>query len=327
MRVQPGLMAYVWLIVAEFAVGMSVVCGKFVSDYMHAYMFIGGRFLISSAILGTAMLSSRASVVSIHHPKGRLSPQEWRLLILQGLTGGMLFNVLFYFGVSYTTATSAGIIGSTLPAMIAVCAYFMLKEAFNLRKIVALGFAILGTLIITLDNPDVGDAVSENILGGYFGDILVFIAMFPEALYTIFGKMLGNRVTALGAATFINIFSLTALLPFFFYGVYQTDMTMMTDMAWVALVVGGLSGVTFFWSWSKALVCGVSVTSAALFGGLMPVFTALIAYLVLDETFSVYSAMGMICVFFSIGIGSEFWAQRARKAAMTIDTEACEKVS
>jgi drug/metabolite transporter (DMT)-like permease len=328
MRIKQTHWAYIYLVIAELAVGISVVAGKFVAEYMHIYMFIGARFLISSVMLGTAMLTTRQTVVSVHHPAGRLSRQEWGLLVLQGLTGGMLFNVFFYFGVGYTTATSAGIIGSTLPAMMAVCAYFMLKEAFNVRKIVALGLAILGTLVITLDNAAVGDIAGEDILGGYFGDILVFIAMFPEALYTIFGKLLGNKVTALGAATFVNVFSFIALLPFFCYGIYQTDVMTLSGAVWFAILMGGLSGMVFFWSWSKAMVNGASVTSAALCGGLMPVFTALIACAVLHEKFSAYSAVGMLCVFASLAVGAGLVGYRLRSKTMVVESdETCEPIS
>lgn len=300
MSFPPLLFGYFFLATAELAVGISVVSGKLTAGYMHPFVYIGARFLIAFFVLSAMLFLGKKPFLCETHPTGRLTPYDGKWLLLQGLMGGVIFNLIFYYGVNYTTATSAGIIGSALPAIITLCAYFILKERLNFSKLVALGFAVLGIVIIGMDDTH----AVETLSGNHIGDFFIFIAMFPEAIYMIFAKKLSNRVTALGSAAAVNVIGLIGLFPFFMYGLSQTELSLIPMAAWNALIIGALSGILFFWAWPKGLSYGVQMTTAALFGGLMPVFTALIAYLVLHEYLTIYNIIGMLFVFISICLGS-----------------------
>ena len=131
------------------------------------------------------------------------------MAILSGIFAAFLFNVFFVWGLHHTTATAAGIVGSTLPAMIALSAVWLLKERLNFAKIFALILAMVGILVINLDYFE----ESSNLNHTFFGDVLVFIAMFPEAWYSIVSRKLATRITPLGAAFIANVVGFLALFP------------------------------------------------------------------------------------------------------------------
>ncbi|HRE33013.1 MAG TPA: EamA family transporter, partial [Candidatus Berkiella sp.] len=112
------------LALAQAAIAVNVIVGKFVIEaQMPIFLFLGIRFLISGIILSVLMLLGRISLVSSRHPTKALEKKDWIFLLGQAMTGGFLFNYLFFRGIESTTATSAGIISSTLPAFLSIAAY------------------------------------------------------------------------------------------------------------------------------------------------------------------------------------------------------------
>src|SRR5690348_12076825 len=131
---------YMNLAFAQTVIGVNAVIGKYLADEVPLFIFIFSRFFICSAILLIAFKLSKESVLTpayAHGPDNKLTTKEWMWLTAQALTGGLLFNLLFFGGLSFTTASSAGIISSALPAMIAICAWIFLRESLSSRKIMA----------------------------------------------------------------------------------------------------------------------------------------------------------------------------------------------
>lgn len=299
--------AYLLLASAQASIAINVVIGKYlIENEMPTFLFLGVRFLISSIVLSFLMFFKRG-VTSATHPTGKLHVIDWGFLLAQAFTGGFLFNYFFYWGIEYTTATSAGIISSTLPALLAIFACLFLGEFLNFRRIVAIVFAILGIAVISLDNTDPTGSRGNN-----FGDLLVFIAMFPEALYSIFSKYIGHRLTPLGSATIINWMIFFMMLPFALFSLVEVDLSSFSGFDWGLIAVGGISSALFYWAWPKGLLV-IAASSAALFTGLLPVTTSLLGWYFLHEEFGRYDALGMFFVLFSIFLGAH-WHFRLKKS-------------
>lgn len=64
-------------------------------------------------------------------------------LVLQGLFFG-LTNVFFFSALTKTTIANAEFIHKTMPIWAAIIAFFILKEKFTTKKLVASGLVILG---------------------------------------------------------------------------------------------------------------------------------------------------------------------------------------
>jgi drug/metabolite transporter (DMT)-like permease len=295
--------AYCLLALSQAVIAVNVIIGKIVLERMPTFLFIGSRFLISSVFLTLLMLLLKHRVTSTTHPQGYLQTKDWGYLIAQAATGGFLFNYFFFYGLEFTTATSAGIISSTLPAAIAICAYFFLNEKLSQRKLFSIGLAMLGILVINLDNS----LNVEGETGSVFGDFLILLAMVPEALYSIFNKYIGHRVTPLGSATVVNWLIFLMMLPLASLALIDTDLTQYSLSLWGLTALGGFTTAFFYWGWSKALLV-IPATTAAVFGGVLPIVTSILAYFILDEHFGWCDIGGMVLVIASILIAS---SQRA----------------
>lgn len=294
---------YFNLAIAQTVVGVNAVVGKYLANKVPLFLFVSGRFFIGSIILLLAFKFSKESILTpayVHDSNNKLSSKEWLWLIAQALTGGLLFNLLFFGGLCFTTASSAGIISSTLPAMIALCAWFFLKESLSTRKILAIMLAVCGIFIISLDN---GFSASSG-QGHFLGDALILLAMFPEALFTIFGRLLGKRVQPLASAAIVTTICWLSTIPF---GVY--DLVTQTDYGlslWhvVLILFSGASTVIFYYCCNKGLAV-VQAGISAIFGSLFPVSATILAWLFLGERLGMYDFIGMMVVLASIVVGAE----------------------
>ncbi len=298
--------AYALLALAQAAIAVNVIVGKFVIEQqMPIFLFLGIRFLISSLLLSMMVLIGKMRVIAPTHPTHKLEKKDWVFLLGQAVTGGVLFNYLFFWGMESTTATSAGIISSTLPAFLAISAYVFLGEKFTFSKIAGIILAILGIVVISLDNGTDPDAIT----GSFWGDFLVLLAIFPEALYSIFNKYISNRVTPLGSAFIVNWLIFLMMLPLAISSLPLASLNEIPSTHWALIGLGSLCGAFFYWAWGEGLHT-IPASTAAIFGGVLPVVTSLLGYLYLGERFGWYDFCGMLLVFASICVGVERFGQK-----------------
>jgi drug/metabolite transporter (DMT)-like permease len=294
------LIGYSDLFLAQIAVAVNTVAGKYLLAHMPVYLYLGIRFWMTSLLLLAMMRILKVGFVDVDHPRGRMTVRDWGLMAAASLCAGPLFNVLMMLGMKYTTATSAGIVMSTLPAMLALFSFWLLGEMLSKRKLFGVGLAILGVMILSLDSTK---GASDTAAGSLLGDFLIFLAVIPEAMYSVFLKLLKRRVTTMGAAVIINLLSTLFVLPVAIYGAFHMDWFGAPALVWWILPITWIAGVGFYWLWARGLEV-IPTSTAGLFGGVMPVATSVIAVLFLSEVFTLYDGAGMSLVLLSILIGT-----------------------
>lgn len=293
------LLGYIALSLAQVAISVNVVTSKFLVATLPMFFILAARFTISTFLLGGILCLSRTPLCDPRHPNKKLSRQDWLLAILAGFFAAFLFNFLFMWGLQNTTATAAGIIGSTLPAIVALSAVWFLKERLDLAKIFALLLAMLGIIVINFDHFDAVGELEHN----YLGDFLIFLAMFPEAWYSIVMRKLAHRITPLGSAFIANVVGIATLLPCALYTLPEFHILDVTLVQWAFVTLAGLTSLLFFWCWGWGLTF-ISASTAGIFGGVMPVATTLLAVVFLTESLHWYDALGMLLVLGSIILGT-----------------------
>ncbi|NRA46080.1 MAG: DMT family transporter [Oligoflexales bacterium] len=287
---------YLFLSLGQVSIACNVITGKFLNQTMPVFTYVGARFFISMLIFGFLKVHYKAGIAKAGEV---LSRKDWLMLAGQALTAGLLFNVLFFTGLDYTTATSAGIIASTLPGVLAILAFIFLGERINQYGLAGILLSVVGILIISLDNK--GGASGQ---GSLFGDFMIFLSIIPEAYYSILGKQIGKKVTIIGSAFVVNLFAFIMLIPFMAYGLYYSDPTSWPLSTYALIFVGGLSSVSFFAFWCRGLEL-VPANTAGIFGGVLPVATCIMAVVFLGESFSWFDACGILCVFAALYMGAE----------------------
>nr|WP_258312827.1 DMT family transporter [Aeromonas salmonicida] len=198
-------------------------------------------------------------------------------------------------GVRYTSAGQAGMVCARLPLIVALVAFVLLKERVSRRQLLGFAIAIIGIALLGL-----GGGVDEFAPNALLGNSLEMAAMLCAATYSVVFKKLSSRY---------GVLTLTALQAFvgtLFFAPFAFSEPWPTAWAWqdmaVIVFLGAFVtlGAYLFYNWS---VTQVKVTLAAAYVNLIPVFTLLLAYLLLGETLTPLQWLACGAVLLGIAVG------------------------
>ncbi|HVE44073.1 MAG TPA: DMT family transporter [Gammaproteobacteria bacterium] len=288
---------YTELTLAQCCVGINVICGKFLIGFFPIFLLLTIRFAIGFlGMLAIARLKGIKFLSTYHHFVS-LSMKDKLLLIFQAACGGFLFNVFILYGMKTTSATSAGIISSITPIMIFILAAVLLHEKITLQKSVSIVMVVVGLVILNMG------MASDAMQGAFLGNCLVLLAVVPEALFTILSKSVGKKITEMEAVILVNLFNLILFIPFAAMSFSDFHPVDIARNAYGLLLIYGLSGgIMFFLLWYRGLT-KIKANTAALFTGVMPVSTTILAFIFLQEPVHLSEIIGMLLVIAAIFVG------------------------
>lgn len=288
---------YTELTLAQCCVGINVISGKFLIGSFPVFLLLAIRFAIGFAGMLAIARIKNIQYSNIYENFMSLTPKDKILLIFQAACGGFLFNVLILYGMKTTSATSAGIISSITPIMIFILAAAFLHEKINLQKGLAIVIVMIGLLILNLGKS------SGSMDGALLGNFLVLLAVIPEALFTILSKSVGKKITEMEAVILVNLFNLILFIPFAAINIVDFHPANISAGTYGQLVIYGISGgIMFFLLWYRGLT-KINANTAALFTGVMPVSTTILAFMFLNEPIGNSEIIGMLLVITAIFVG------------------------
>jgi len=209
---------------------------------------------------------------------------KW-LLFLESFLGNFLFSICMLFGVSMTSAVSAGVIMAAIPAVVAVMSWVFLKETIGPRiwAAVACGALGIGLLALTRHNPAPTAASATDTSRMLIGNLLVFGAVLCEAFYAVIGKKLTGAVSPKRISAIINLCGFLLMTPMGIYTALHFDFAAVHGSSWLLLVFYALAAsVWTVWLWMTGSK-NVPAAHAGVFTVLLPIATALVGVLVLGE--------------------------------------------
>lgn len=217
-----------------------------------------------------------------------LSPQSRMLVFLESFLGNFLFTICMITGVSMTSAVSAGVIMSAIPAVVALMSWIFLKEKISLRVwgAVACGAIGIGMLSLAKGGGHGGEAGDVHAQHAWLGNLLVFGAVLCEASYAVIGKKLTAVLTPKRISAVINLWGLLLMTPMGLYTALQFDFASVSGNIWLLLVFYALAAsVWTVWLWMTGLKV-VPAGRAGVFTVMLPVSAALVGVAALGESLS-----------------------------------------
>ncbi len=218
-----------------------------------------------------------------------LTPNVRKLLFLESLFGNFLFSIFMLFGVSMTTAVSAGVIMASMPAVVAVLSWLLLRERIGLRIWAAIACAVLGIGLLGLAKPH-HDA-SPGAGSSWLGNLLIFAAVACEAIYAVIAKKLTGVLGPKRISSIINLWGLALMTPLGLYAAWHFDFHSVGTSIWVLLVFYGLAAsVWTAWLWMTGLRT-VPASQAGVFTVMLPVSAALVGVVALGESLTLLQGL------------------------------------
>ncbi|TAM48882.1 MAG: DMT family transporter [Paraburkholderia sp.] len=286
---------YAWfLIAAMLLVGSNVGIGKSIVAFVPVLVFALLRFVIALAVLWPLLRPSKIRQVA----RG-----EWLNLFLQALFGTFGFTLLMLSGVARTSAVAAGVITSTIPAVVALFAWAFLGERPNLRAVVSIVLAMVGIVAVNLSHTQASEGAASQA-GSLIGNLMVLGAVCCESLYVILSRRLTQTLAAIDICAYTHLFGFLLMLPLGIKALAGFDYRAVPSGIWALTLWYGLSASIFsFWLWMKG-IRHVHGSLAGVFSAVLPIAAAAYGIVFLDERPTLAHGIALACVVTGIAIAS-----------------------
>jgi drug/metabolite transporter (DMT)-like permease len=242
--------------------------------------------LIAGAIAAHQLRASAAAIRS-----------DWKMLALIGVLGTVVFSTFGYFGVRYTTATNAALIGASGPFVQVLLSWLILRHTITPLQAAGMTVSLAGAVAI------ISAGTLDTILDMAFnpGDLLLLGGVLAWQLYTV---LIGRRqrdgkphVEPGPFLFFTGMAGAVAALPGYAWDLAAgtSVFPLTTPVLIAAAFLFVLPGYVAFFCWVKAVPV-IGPNRATFFNPLIPVFGVIGAVLFLDEQLHGYHVAGFVLV-------------------------------
>ncbi|HYE94145.1 MAG TPA: DMT family transporter, partial [Terriglobales bacterium] len=191
-------------------------------------------------------------------------------------------TTLWFWGLSYTTAVNAGILGAASPVFVAVAASFVVGD--RLRPVNWLGTLLsvaAVVLVVSRGSLDVLRALSFER-----GDLIILSAQASWVVYQLYSRMATSTLPAIWVMAGAHVASAVVLVPLAtLTGAWKTPAA--APLGWLSVAYGATI-ITLSHLWYYRAIRTIGAGRAATFANLTPFVVLLLAWLIAGESIHAY---------------------------------------
>lgn len=257
--------------------GLTFVPSKVAMAEMGPFTLAVLRFGIALAVLLPLLARGERGTDLRRLPRGTLA--------LLGFTGVALYFALQNLGLARTSATDAGLISGSVPAVTAALSAIVLGERLGPLRILGISGSVAGVAVMVLGSASAGGGSLE-------GDLLLLGAPFAWAAYTLLNKRTGGTVSEMMLLVSTMAFGVIFLLPPAALEVAVAGFGPVSMGGWLSVLFLGLGGsAASFFLWNAALR-RLDAAEASTYINLVPLVTVVSAALMLGERLTLPQVAG-----------------------------------
>lgn len=208
---------------------------------------------------------------------------------------------LYFIGENYglnavPNATITSVVISTIPLFTPLAAWWFYRERISILNGIGLLISFFGVLFVVMKDDFSIDAP-------LYGIALLFLAVFSAVAYSVLIVKLSKKYNVFTIITVQNTIGFVLFLPLFLYFdfnyVWQIGIKTEILLPLFALAVFASSLAYLFFTYG---VGKAGITRANIFANIIPVFTAIYAFYVLDERLTWLNIGGIVLVIVGLSI-------------------------
>ncbi len=234
------------------------------------------------------------------------SKRDIKFILLLTLFEPCLYFIFEAKALLYTSASQAGMITSLMPLITAMTAGYFLKEIISRQLIFGSLIAMIGAVWLSVQATTTASAPNPML-----GNFLEFCAMVCGAGYTIVTRYLVEKYSALFITAIQSFIGVIFFFPFFLFEYFTVDMEVTTEAFSWLLYLGVIVTLGGYGLYNFALT-KIEASKAAMFVNLIPVFTLILAFLILGEKLSVQELIACTTIFLGVLV-SQISVKKFRK--------------
>jgi drug/metabolite transporter (DMT)-like permease len=238
--------------------------------------------------------------------KYTFTKSDTKYILLLAFFEPCLYFIFEAKAIQLTTASQVGMITSLMPIITSMLAGYFLKEIISKQLILGSFIAIVGAVSLSLQAST--SVVAPNPL---LGNFLELLAMVCGAGYTIVARYLSNKFSALFITAIQAFIGAVFFFPFFLYEFFTMEQSFTFEAVSWTLYLGLVVTLGGYGLYNFALT-KIEASKAAMFVYLIPVFTLILAFLILGEKLTFFELFLSSVILLGVII-SEIPLKRFRK--------------
>ena len=280
---------YIKLLLTALFWGGTFVAGRIVSRNMGPFSIAFLRFAVASILLLLLTLRIEGRLPAVK--KSRIIP-----VVLLGLTGVFLYNVMFFKALGLIEAGRAALIIATCPIFITIASSLLLREKIGPLQALGIIISVCGAVVV-ISKGRIG-----QVLGGGLGlgELYILCCVFSWVAYSLIGKAVMKELSALACVSYSSAVGAAALLvPACLEGLMQS-VGHVSARNWLCILYLAVFGTVVGFVWYYQGVHRIGPAKAGLFINFVPIFAILSAFLILKEPVTASLAAGAALVIFGV---------------------------
>ena len=214
--------------------------------------------------------------------------KNWFVISFMGVITISTFNSVVYFALNYTQVINAVLVLAAIPAATIVFSSLMKIEKTNIFQLLGLFLSIIGIgSIISYGNI-------QNIIELNFnkGDLWMLVCVISWALYSTLLKKYKFKFSQFTLIQLMVSAGVLFLIPQFFYE-KSINLEVNFNKAFFAILIYVVifPAIAAYYCWQKGVEI-IGPNRASMFIQLMPLFSAIMAIIFLNEKFELYHFVG-----------------------------------
>lgn len=224
--------------------------------------------------------------------RATIQKKDWPILVLGGLFGVAMNQMLFFLGLNLTFPIHASLIMMSTPLLITIISLFVLRERISVQKSIGLLLGIGGAILLMSAGKELTLTGSSAL-----GDLFVFLNAGSYAIYLVIIKPLMARYRPIIVIRWVFFFGFLFVLPFGWpqFAAIQWSQFAFTDYLSVAFIVVCVTFFTYLWNVFALRHLPPSTAGAYIY--FQPIFAAVISILVIGETLTPIKLLATLLIF------------------------------
>lgn len=284
---------YLLLAITALIWGGNAVAGKLAAGHVSPFFLTLLRWTIASLVI----LPFAYPYLKKDWPKVR--EHIWFLFAL-GVIGFAVFNNLMYLALNFTTAINVAIEQASMPLIVFALNYLLFRTQVTAFQIIGFVITLTG-VAITATRGNLLNLADQPV---NIGDVIMVGAIMVYGTYSVFLKNKPD-IHLLSFMAVLSVSALIGTIPFAAYEIATNTLQWPDATGWgVAVFAGLFPSLVSQLFWVMGLE-KIGSNRGGIFINLVPVFGALLAILILGETFQTYHAIGLIMVLGGIALAQK----------------------
>lgn len=277
---------YLFAVLSMLFWGLSFVWFKIVVQWYDPITIIFLRLMISGLLMILFMLVTRSWQT--------IKRKHLKYFLLLSFFQPFCYFLGESFGLTMVSSTIASVIIATIPLFSPFAAYFMVKEKVTVHIIAGILVSFAGILLM-LFNPDFSLSASPK------GVLLLFLAVMAAIAYSVIIRKISHEYNPVTIITHQNLIGAIYFLPLFLVFDFKHFITVKPTWELVsAMLQLAVFASTLAYVFYIIAIKGMGMIKANIFTNLIPVFTGIFSFFILDEKFTAFKIAGMFLVMLGV---------------------------